>query len=139
MQIENPLNQSGLAFSVLGSIHLVGIVCTLGAVAMMNLRLLGVGTDSSPARVWRETLPLTVGGLTIAITSGFLLFTIALQEYFENGAFRFKMGFLVAAIVFYFTIVRSAAKRDRSASAVAVISLVLYALVPLCGILLGYD
>jgi hypothetical protein len=105
----------------------------------VNLRLLGLGSNSSPTRLWRETLPLTLGGLTVAITSGFLLFTIALKEYYESPVFRFKIAVLVAAIVFYFTAVRLAAERDRPASIVAVTSLLLYALVPLSGILLGYD
>ncbi|MEI9814421.1 MAG: hypothetical protein WDO18_18060 [Acidobacteriota bacterium] len=66
----------------------------------MNLRLMGVGAHS-PARLWRETLPITVGGLMIAITSGLMLFTIALHEYYASGVFRLKMVALVAAIVFY--------------------------------------
>ena len=139
VQIENPLNQSGLAFPLLESIHLLGIVCALGPAALMNLRLLGVGTHRSPARIWRETLPLALGGLTIAITSRLLLFTIAVPEYSASTMFRIKMVALTAAIVFYFTAVRSAAARERKASIVAVISLTLYALVPLGGILLGYD
>jgi uncharacterized membrane protein SirB2 len=139
VQIENPLNESSLAFSVLESIHLFGIVCALGTAALMNFRLLGVVRTGSPARLWRETSPLTMGGLTIAITSGLLLFTIALPEYSKSEVFRYKMVALVAAIVFYFTAVRSAAKRDGNASVVAVISLALYALVPLGGILVGYD
>ncbi len=139
MQIENPLNEWGWAFPVLESIHLLGIVCALGAVALMNLRLLGIGTATTPARLWRETLPITLAGLTIAIASGFLLFTIALQEYAKSAVFQLKMTALILAIIFYFTAVRSAAARDRTASIVAIISLVLYALVPLGGILLGYD
>ena len=139
MQIENPLNEWSWAYPTLESIHLLGIVCVLGAVALMNFRLLGVVTHSSPSRIWRDTLPLTLIGLTVAITSGLLLFTIALQEYAQNRAFQLKMVALVAAIIFYFTAVRSAANRDRTASMVAIISLVLYALIPLGGILLGYD
>ncbi len=138
MQIENPLNEWSWAFPVLGTVHLLRIVCTLGPAALMNLRLMGVGAHS-PARLWRETLPITVGGLMIAITSGLMLFTIALHEYYASGVFRLKMVALVAAIVFYFTAVRWAAKRDRPASMVAAVSLLLYGLVPLGGILVGYE
>ena len=140
MSIENPLNEWSSAFPVLGSVHLLGIICGLGTAALMNLRLLGVGMiQSSPARVWRATMPLTLAGLVVAIASGFLLFTIALREYYENQIFRFKMVSLLVAIVFYFTMVRRAASRDRKASVIAVISLGLFALVPLAGILIGYE
>jgi hypothetical protein len=139
VQIENPLTEWAAAFPVLESVHLLGIVCALGMVAVVNLRLLGVGPPSSPSRLWRQTMPFTLGGLTIAITSGFLLFTIASGEYSGNRIFWWKMVALVVALVFYFTAVRSAASRDRSSSVVAVISLLFFALVPLGGILLGYE
>ena len=43
----------------------------------MNLRLLGVGTSKSgPARLWNETMLLTLGGLVLAVSSGLLLFSI---------------------------------------------------------------
>ena len=137
--IENPLNESSFAFPVLEWIHVFGMVCALGTVAAMNLRLLGVGMKSGPAKFWRETWLVTLFGLAIAITSGLLLFTIAPEEYAPNQIFQLKMVLLVAAIVFYYTVVRRAAGRDRGASIVAVISLVLFALVPLGGVFMGIE
>lgn len=139
MQIANPLNEWSWAFPALGSIHLLGIICVLGIVALMNASLLGLFTERSPARLWRDTLPLSLGALAIAITSGLLLFSIAPEEYFASKIFQWKMAALVAAILFYFVVVRWAARRDRPAVVVAVISIVLYAAVPLGGILLGYE
>jgi|HubBroStandDraft_5_1064220.scaffolds.fasta_scaffold32261_2 hypothetical protein len=137
MLIENPLNESGWAFPVLESIHLVGIVCGVGTVAIMNLRLLGVGI-SSPRRLWNQTMLVALGGLVVAISSGLLLFSIDPEMYYTNHAFRFKMVVLLAALVFYYTMVRRAAARDDKASVVASISLILFALVPLGGIFIGY-
>lgn len=140
MQIANPLNLSSFAFALLGFIHLLGVLCSLGTAAAMNLRLLGVGIDSgSPNQLWRETWVVTLIGLTVAIGSGFLLFSIAPGEYYENPVFQGKLAVLLAAIAFYFTMVRRAAARDGKASVVAVISLGLYAFVPLGGILIGYE
>jgi len=137
MLIENPLNESGWAFPVLESIHLVGIVCGVGTVAIMNLRLLGVGI-SSPRRLWNQTMLVALCGLVVAISSGLLLFSIDPEMYYTNHAFRFKMVVLLAALVFYYTMVRRAAARDDKASVVASISLILFALVPLGGIFIGY-
>ena len=140
MLIENPLNASSFAFPVLESVHIVGIICGVGTAALMNLRLLGVGMiKSSPARLWRETMLWTLGGLVLAVFSGLLLFSIDPETYYANPAFRFKMVSLVTAIGFYYTMVRRAAARDRKASIVAGVSLGLYALVPLGGIFIGYD
>lgn len=140
MLIENPLHQSSLALPLLESLHLAGIVCGVGTAAVMNLRLLRVGMRSrSPALVWRETALLTLGGLTLAVLTGLLLFSIDPELYLENAAFRFKMGALVAALVFYYWIVRRAAARDREAPLAAILSLALFALVPLGGIFIGYS
>jgi len=140
MLMGNPLNESHLALPVLECFHLLGTVCGVGTAALMNLRLLGVGAiRTTPARLWNDTLLLTLGGLSLAIFSGLLLFSIDPELYYTNRAFRFKMVSLLAAIGFYYTMVRRAAERDGEASIVACVSLVLYALVPLGGILIGYD
>lgn len=137
MLIENPLNESGSAFPVLECIHLLGIICGVGTAAVMNLRLLGVGI-SSPRRLWSQTMLVTLCGLAVAISSGLLLFSIDPEMYYANHAFRFKMVSLLAALVFYYTMVRRAAVSDRKASIVASVSLLLFALVPLGGIFIGY-
>src|SRR4051812_7187430 len=124
MAIANPLNASSFAFPLLECVHLVGIICGIGTAALVNLRLMGVGTfNSSPARLWGETMLLTLGGLLVAIFSGLLLFSIDPEMYYSNHAFRFKMVALVTAVGFYYTIVRRAAARDRKASVIACISL----------------
>jgi len=137
--IANPLNESSFAFPVLEAVHIFGIICGVGTAALINLRLLGVGMrNSSPTRLWKETMLLTLGGLVLAVFSGLLLFSIDPELYYANQAFRFKMVSLVAALGFYYTIVRRAAARDRKASIVALVSLGLFALVPLGGIFIGY-
>jgi hypothetical protein len=138
--MQNPLNESSLAFPLLGSVHLFGILCGVGAAALVNFRLLGVQIGGSgPARLWSETRLLTLGGLALAIFSGFLLFSIAPAEYITSAMFCYKMAALAAALVFHYTLVRRAAARDAKAPVVAVIALALYALVPLGGILIGYE
>ena len=139
MLIQNPLNESSVAFPILECAHILGIICGVGTAALMSLRLLGVGMiRSSPARLWNETMPLTLGGLVLAISSGLLLFSIDPEMYYTNPVLRFKMVVLLAALGFYYTMVRRAAARDRKASLVAIVSLGLFALVPLAGIYIGY-
>jgi hypothetical protein len=101
--------------------------------------LLGVGLNrTSPATLWRETMVWTLGGLLLAVFSGFLLFLIDPEMYYVNPAFRFKMGALAVAVGFYYTLVRRAAAGHGKASIIAGVSLVLYSLVPLGGVLIGY-
>ena len=140
MLIENPLNESSFAFPLLECVHILGSFVGAGTAALMNFRLLGAGIiQSNPAKLWRETLLLTLGGLALAIFSGLLLFSIDPEMYYTNHAFRYKMVALVAAIGFYYTMVRRAAARDGNAPIIASVSLGLWALVPLGGIFIGYD
>ncbi len=142
MLIENPLNESSLAFPALECLHILGFICGVGTMALVNFRLLGVGlTRKSAAQLWSDTLPWTLGGLLMAIFSGLLLFSINPDEYYLNYAFLIKMLFLLLAIVFYYTVVRhaafSASPRNRGAAA-ACISLGLWALVLSGGIFIGF-
>ena len=146
MLILNPVNEYSSAFPILECVHIVGIVCGVGTAALVNFRLLGIGlTRNSAARLWRDTMPWTLGGLTLASFSGLLLFSIDPEMYYLNLAFRFKMLFLLLAIAFYFTMVRKAAAADTGGgkgsaigSIVACISLGLWALVPFGGIFIEF-
>jgi hypothetical protein len=142
MLILNPLNEYGSAFPVLECVHILGIVCGVGTAALVNCRLLGVGlTKISPARLWSDTMPWTAGGLTLAIFSGLLLFSIDPEMYYVNPAFRFKMAFLLLAIAFYYTMVRKAVAANAPGgrnAIIASISLGLWALVPFGGIFIGF-
>ena len=142
MSILNPISEHSSAFPILECIHLIGIVCGVGTAALVNFRLLGVGlTQDSPSRLWSDTTPWTLSGLTLAIFSGLLLFSIDPAMYYVNEAFRLKMLMLLLAIIFYFTMVRRAVATDArggKGAMVACISLGMWALVPVGGIFSGF-
>jgi hypothetical protein len=141
MLIENPLNESSLAFPVLECVHILGFICGVGTMALVNFRLLGVGLSrKSAAQLWSDTLPWTLAGLLVVIFSGLLLFSINPDEYYLNYAFLLKMLFLLLAIVFYYTAVRHAAysAAPRNQGVVACVSLGLWALVLSGGIFIGF-
>src|SRR5580658_8830411 len=109
MLIQNPLNESSLAFPILECVHIIGFVCGVGTIALVNFRLLGVGLiRRSAAELWSETMPWTLAGLTLVIFSGLLLFSIDPDAYYLNRAFLLKMVCLVPAITFYYTAVYKA-------------------------------
>ncbi len=139
--IENPLNESVFAFPVLEYFHIIGFICGIGTIALVDFRLLGVGlTRKSAAQLWSETMPWTLAGLTVVIFSGLLLFSIAPDDYYASRVFILKMIFLVLAIVFYYTVVYRTARAGRPgilSRLVAWISLGLWALVVFGGILIG--
>ena len=138
MLILNPLNESASAFPILECLHIAGFVCGVGTAALVNLHLLGIAPNrSSPAEFWKTLMPWTLGGLSIAILAGLLLFSIDPEKYSANPAFRFKLVCLVLALAFYYTSVRRAAATGVGSIAASV-SLTLWVLVPLGGVFIGF-
>jgi hypothetical protein len=142
MLIENPLNESSYSFPVLECFHIIGFVCGVGTIALVNFRLLGMGlAQKSAAQLWADTAPWTVAGLALAIVSGLLLFSVDPDVYYLNLAFLLKMCCLALALLFYYTAVRKAANSHTHAGlqrVAACVSLVLWTLVLFGGIFIGF-
>jgi hypothetical protein len=140
MLIENPFNESSLAFPVLECLHILGFTCAIGTAALVNFRMLGVGlTKKSAAQLWSDTMPWTLSTLSVVILSGLLLFSINPDVYYLNYTFLAKMSLLVLSILFYYTAVRRAAAGASSgwSRTVASISLVLWLSVLCGGVFIG--
>jgi len=134
------LRNSKYAIPVIQSFHLFAITLLLGSMVILNLRLLGIGFRQLPmAALSRQIWPWAIGGLLLAIASGFLVFVPDPARYAANYAFRTKMVALCVAVAFQFLIyrkvVRSGTAESRSIRniAVACCSLVLWFLVGWAG------
>lgn len=134
------LRNSKYAIPIIQSFHLFGITLLLGSMVILNLRLLGIGFRQLPmAALSRQIWPWAIGGLLLAIASGFLVFVPDPARYAANYAFRTKMVALCVAVAFQFLIyrkvVRSGTAESRSSRniAVACCSLVLWFLVGWAG------
>jgi hypothetical protein len=85
-----------------------------------------------------------LGSLAMMLLSGFLLFSTEAVKMYGNWAFRGKMLFLLAAVIFTFTVHRKVVMADQSRVArfvrviVAIVSLLLWTGVGLGGRALGY-
>jgi hypothetical protein len=138
--LENILNSSLLMFPILECIHILGFAISVGTVALVDFRLMGIGiTDHSPAELWRDTRQWTLAGLVAVVFSGFLLYSSDPDQYYLNDAFLLKMVFLIAAILYNYTAVRRTATfgNGRHGRIVGAISLALWACVAFGGIFIG--
>jgi len=137
--VVNPLNESSLAFPLLLCFHIGGFVSGVGTIALVDFRLLGLGpTQKSSIQLWSDTLPWTLGGLSLVIFTGLLLFSINPDTYYTNHVFIAKMIALVIAVVFHYTAVYKAARTASPLRGVAGgISLVLWTLVLFGGVFIG--
>ena len=142
MFIENPLNESPLSFPILECIHIIGFTFSVGTIAIIDFRLLGIGMKhQTPAQLLHDTWLWTMVGIGVMIMSGLLLFSSDPDMYYLNLAFVFKMICLVLATVFNYTIHRKAASADSTppnAKFVAYTSLILWGAVIFGGIFIAF-
>ena len=94
MLIENPLNSSELVFPVLECLHILGFAISVGTIALVDFRLLGLGmVRQSPSELGKDTFYWTLGGLILILFTGLLLFSSDPDNYYLNYAFMLKMVF----------------------------------------------
>jgi len=125
--------------------HLIGLGVLGGTILVLNLRLLGIGfRGERTSDLAKEVRPWTLGSLAVMLASGFLLFSTEAVKMYGNWAFRWKMVFLLSAILFTFTIHRKVVTAEESRIApvwrisVALVSLLLWSGVGLGGRAIGY-
>ncbi len=139
----NPLNNNEWSFPLLEIIHIAGFALSIGTIALVDLRLLGLALMRAPARqVWKDTAPWTLVGLIIMLVSGPLIFSSDPDMYLGNSSFRFKMVALLVAIVFNYTIHRRVAMVEGPpagmAKLVGVLSLSLWVSVVFAGLFIAF-
>lgn len=141
-QALNPLNASPLIFPALECAHIIGFALSIGTIAVLDFRLLGLGLiHHRSSELAKDLAPWTLVGLAIMLLSGPAMFSSDPDMYYLNGAFQIKMVALLAAMVFNYTIHRKVAAQDPSsggAKLVACISLTLWMSIILCGIFIGF-
>ncbi len=126
-------------------VHLVSMCTFMGALLMVDLRLLGTGlTDQPVKQVAKTARPWLIGGLIgLALTGIPALMATATMQY-ASKVFWFKMYVLAAAIIFTFTVRRMVAFSDEGRVApvlgklVALVSIVLWMSVAASGRLIMY-
>lgn len=113
-RLGHGIRESKWTFTLAEVFHLLGLTLLLGTILLMALRLFGfVLQRKSVAGLARELMPLSMGGLTLTILTGTLLFTSEATKCWGNVAFRYKMLFLFLALLVQFTVLHRVARGDE--------------------------
>jgi hypothetical protein len=138
----NPLNNNEWSFPLLEILHILGFALSIGTIALVDVRLLGWGMkQSTPSQVLKGTAPWSLAGLVVMLTTGPAIFSSDPRMYLFNQGFRFKMGVLLLAIIYNYTVRRKVALSDGSGGAAALaggLSLALWASVVFGGIFIAF-
>jgi hypothetical protein len=138
----NPLNNNEWAFPLCECIHIASFALSVGTIAIVDLRLLGLGLrHQTAAQLVRDTMLWTLAGLTIVITSGLVIFTSDPLRYYYSPAFRLKIICLLIAIIFNYTVHRKVAQSKDPGLAgglVGAISLLLWITIVFAGLFYAF-
>ena len=97
-QIGTALRESVYAFPIVEGIHLIGLSVSIGLLLFVDLRLLGLFLPQVPvALVMRPLRPWMLGGFTVTIVTGLLLFAAAATKIAGLSVFLYKLGFIALA------------------------------------------
>lgn len=137
---------AGPAYALANLAHLLGMTLLLGAMLLLDLRLLGAGRRLQLDEVSRLLTPLAVGGLLLQLASGVALLAADAVALAGNAALQLKLAVLLAALanaaVFRLRWSRSLADWDAFPPAFgraqAALSLALWFTVAAAGRLIAY-
>ena len=136
-------------FPLIESAHVLGLTMVFGTIAVLDLRLLGLGWSRRPfTSVAADTLKWTWVAFVLTAMTGALMFITNAAVYFDNFYFRAKMLLIVVAGInmFFFELTarRSVQSWDRDPAAppagraVAVLSLILWITIIFAGRWIGF-
>ncbi len=142
------IRQSVWAYPLANVGHIVALTLFAGAVAVMDLRLLGAFPDTPPAAIVRPARKVAMLGLALMALTGFMLFAAEASHVAMNPVFQVKAGLITLAVLNALLVAGpvvsalGAAGPDAAvparAKVAAVLSLALWIAVAACGRLIAY-
>jgi hypothetical protein len=136
------MNGPEWAFPAVESLHFIGFALSVGTIAIVDLRLLGMAMRLQSASELAADLHIwTRTGLAVMLISGPLMFSADAINYHHNPAFQFKMVCLSLALFFHFSVHRLAIRTSAPpllAKLAGVISLSLWTCVVAGGRMIAF-
>lgn len=82
------------SYAAVNALHILGIALLVGAVAALDLRLLGAWRTIPLAHISRPLVPVAAGGLLLAMATGLTLFAVRAPEYAALPIFAAKLALI---------------------------------------------
>ena len=86
------LQESGWFYAAVNTLHVLAIALLVGAITVLDLRLLGLWRGVPVASLARPAVAVAATGLAVAAVSGAALFVVQAGEYLANPFLYVKFG-----------------------------------------------
>jgi hypothetical protein len=134
--------ESALAYPVANTSHVIGAILLVGAIGLLDLRLLGYARGAPLPVMVRALTPIALVGFGVMVLSGAVLFAADATSLAGSDLFLIKLVLIalagVNALVFRLAFRRSDDPVPREARAMAIASLGLWFAVVVAGRWIAY-
>src|ERR1700680_237653 len=111
--IAETIRDSSWLFPVIEAVHLLGLGLPVGAVLMVEWRLLGAGMKQQPvSQLAANAEPWLLGAIAVMFASGIPLFMSEAIKAYYSFAFWVKMISLFLVLLYTFTLRRRLTRAD---------------------------
>jgi hypothetical protein len=86
-------------YAVVNLAHVLGVALLFGAIAVLDLRLLGLWRELPPAALARACVGVAATGAALALLTGPALLSAQASEYADNPLFWAKLGLVAAGLL----------------------------------------
>lgn len=97
--LSQALRASMWLYPLVNTGHVAGIALLFGAVAPLDLRLIGCWKRVPLDHLARVLIPVSIAGLVLAVSTGSLLFLARPLDYIHEPLFGTKLALLCAAVL----------------------------------------
>ena len=142
------IRQSTWLFPVANVGHVLALAMFAGAIAIMDVRLLGGLAATAPGRVLVGARTAAIAAFILMVVTGFMQFTADASHLIINPVFQIKLALIAAGLVnlaiFEFGVKRSVVKlapgvaMPASAKTAGLLSLAIWLAVAACGRSIAY-
>jgi hypothetical protein len=92
------LRSSHWVYPIVNAGHVVGLALLFGAIVPLDLRLIGFWQRVPIGAMARMLLPVAIAGLSLAVLTGALLFSVSAVKYAGMTVFQAKLLLILAAL-----------------------------------------
>jgi len=131
-----------LAYPIANTAHVIGAILLVGAISLLDLRILGYARGAPLQVLARALTPLAAAGFVLMVLSGAVLFAADAKALVASSLFLIKVGLILLAGLNAFAFRAVFARRDEPlpglAKAMAAASLGLWLCVVVAGRWIAY-
>lgn len=131
--LAQAMRQARWLYPAVNTAHILGLATLYGSLVVLHLRAPVDAAGATAPGLDKLVTPVAASGFAIAVVSGLLMFTTDAVKYAGSSLFLIKMALIFAGLVNVAWL-----KRKRAARPAALVSLLVWTAVIICGRLIGY-